>query len=286
MRTPFATVSYPRYELVSKIQLRIPLSTVGGVSCRSRSGHPSAGWSAPGPRSIASARHLFATRGFEGASLDEIAEAAGYTRGAIYRHFANKEDLFFAVSDVVNTEVLDTFAEELDARGNLRGRRQRPLRGDVDEGAGRKRRAVGAQPRVEPVPVPQPERAVLGQGSLDVRRPAPCRLAGIGVVDRGGFLEAEYRRACRVLLVTDDSAEEEVFLVPRSAGRSHHTCRPRPPRSGSDRRRPAEAIGRRGCVVHSALGSVHFSTGTSRLTGTREAVSWIRVRIQESTRPT
>jgi AcrR family transcriptional regulator len=63
---------------------------------------------------IASARHLFATRGFEGASLDEIAEAAGYTRGAIYRHFANKEDLFFAVNDSVNTEVLDAFAEELD----------------------------------------------------------------------------------------------------------------------------------------------------------------------------
>src|SRR6202522_1299944 len=63
---------------------------------------------------IASARHVFATRGFEGASLDEIADAAGYTRGAIYRHFANKEDLFFAVSDATNTEVLDVFAEELD----------------------------------------------------------------------------------------------------------------------------------------------------------------------------
>jgi AcrR family transcriptional regulator len=62
---------------------------------------------------IASARHLFATRGFEGASLDEIADAAGYTRGAIYRHFANKEELFFAVSVALNTEVLDTFAEEL-----------------------------------------------------------------------------------------------------------------------------------------------------------------------------
>ena len=63
---------------------------------------------------IASARHIFAMRGFEGASLDEIADAAGYTRGAIYRHFANKEDLFFAVSAAINTEVLDTFAEELD----------------------------------------------------------------------------------------------------------------------------------------------------------------------------
>ena len=71
------------------------------------------------PRSIASARHIFATRGFEGASLDEIADAAGYTRGAIYRHFANKEDLFFAVSDAVNTEVLDAFAEELDLEAGV-----------------------------------------------------------------------------------------------------------------------------------------------------------------------
>ena len=63
---------------------------------------------------VAAARHLFATRGFEGASLEEIADAAGYTRGAIYKHFANKEDLFFAVSDSINSEVLDAFAEQLE----------------------------------------------------------------------------------------------------------------------------------------------------------------------------
>jgi AcrR family transcriptional regulator len=68
---------------------------------------------------VASARHLFATRGFEGASLDEIADAAGYTRGAIYRHFANKEDLFFAVSDALNTETLNTFAEQLEVDGDV-----------------------------------------------------------------------------------------------------------------------------------------------------------------------
>jgi AcrR family transcriptional regulator len=71
---------------------------------------------------VASARHVFATRGFEGASLEEIADAAGYTRGAIYKHFANKEDLFFAVCDAVNTEVLDTFAEQLDIDGDVSNR--------------------------------------------------------------------------------------------------------------------------------------------------------------------
>ncbi len=63
---------------------------------------------------IDSACTVFATRGFEGASLDEIAEEAGFTRGAIYKHFANKEDLFFAVVDTFNADVLDSFAEQLD----------------------------------------------------------------------------------------------------------------------------------------------------------------------------
>jgi AcrR family transcriptional regulator len=48
---------------------------------------------------IASARDVFAHRGFHAASLEEIAEAAGFTRGAVYSNFENKEDLFFAVLD-------------------------------------------------------------------------------------------------------------------------------------------------------------------------------------------
>jgi AcrR family transcriptional regulator len=35
--------------------------------------------------------------GFHATSLDQIAAAAGYTKGAVYSNFASKEDLFFAV---------------------------------------------------------------------------------------------------------------------------------------------------------------------------------------------
>ncbi len=42
---------------------------------------------------------VFAGRGFHGASLDDVAEAAGYTKGAIYDHFGSKDDFFFAVVD-------------------------------------------------------------------------------------------------------------------------------------------------------------------------------------------
>lgn len=58
---------------------------------------------------IAAATEVFAQRGFEGASLEEIADTAGFTRGAIYKHFDDKEDLFFAVTDGVNALVIETF---------------------------------------------------------------------------------------------------------------------------------------------------------------------------------
>ncbi len=48
---------------------------------------------------VESARDVFAKRGFHAASLEEIAEAAGFTRGAVYSNFENKEELFFAVLD-------------------------------------------------------------------------------------------------------------------------------------------------------------------------------------------
>jgi AcrR family transcriptional regulator len=46
---------------------------------------------------IDSAARIFARDGFEAARLEDIAAAAGYTRGALYANFKDKEDLFFAL---------------------------------------------------------------------------------------------------------------------------------------------------------------------------------------------
>ena len=46
---------------------------------------------------LAAADRLFVERGFHATSVDQIAQAAGYTKGAVYSNFAAKEDLFFAV---------------------------------------------------------------------------------------------------------------------------------------------------------------------------------------------
>lgn len=46
-----------------------------------------------------SAAVVAARRGIEGASLDEVAQTAGFTKGAVYANFSSKEELFLAMLD-------------------------------------------------------------------------------------------------------------------------------------------------------------------------------------------
>ena len=46
-----------------------------------------------------SAAAVASRRGIERASLDEVAERAGFTKGAVYANFANKDQLFLAMLD-------------------------------------------------------------------------------------------------------------------------------------------------------------------------------------------
>jgi AcrR family transcriptional regulator len=46
-----------------------------------------------------SAARVFARRGLQQASIDEVAEEAGFTKGAFYANFKNKEELFLAMLD-------------------------------------------------------------------------------------------------------------------------------------------------------------------------------------------
>lgn len=46
---------------------------------------------------LTTAANVFAERGYQGASVEEIAGRAGYSHGAVYSNFAGKDDLFLAV---------------------------------------------------------------------------------------------------------------------------------------------------------------------------------------------
>jgi AcrR family transcriptional regulator len=48
---------------------------------------------------LAAASRAFARNGFHGTSLDAVAEEAGFSRGAVYYNFADKEELFLELLD-------------------------------------------------------------------------------------------------------------------------------------------------------------------------------------------
>lgn len=68
---------------------------------------------------IDAAEDVFAEKGFTAATLDDIARAAGYTKGAIYKHFTTKEELFLAVSDRYWRRYFDNFAEVMSSASRV-----------------------------------------------------------------------------------------------------------------------------------------------------------------------
>jgi len=61
---------------------------------------------------LAAARTVFERHGFHRSSLDQIADEAGYTKGAVYSHFpGGKDELFLAVLDRHIDERVPTYAE-------------------------------------------------------------------------------------------------------------------------------------------------------------------------------
>ncbi len=57
---------------------------------------------------LAAARDAFGDRGYGPTSVEEIVRRAGMTKGALYHHFRDKDDLFTAVVEEVKREVTGT----------------------------------------------------------------------------------------------------------------------------------------------------------------------------------
>src|SRR5262249_52935422 len=52
-------------------------------------------------RLVETAKELFLADGYNATSLGQVADAAGYTKGAVYSNFATKQELGLAVLEVV-----------------------------------------------------------------------------------------------------------------------------------------------------------------------------------------
>jgi|HubBroStandDraft_6_1064221.scaffolds.fasta_scaffold64998_3 AcrR family transcriptional regulator len=69
---------------------------------------------------LRSAETIFVRDGYEGAELGEIASLAGRTKGAIYAHFKNKEDLFIALFAERMTLYADRMREMLAGSSSIK----------------------------------------------------------------------------------------------------------------------------------------------------------------------
>jgi AcrR family transcriptional regulator len=78
---------------------------------------------------LEAAAEVFREHGFHGATLDEVARRAGFTKGAVYSNFKSKDDLFLAVMDdrierqfAVAAAVLESGShEEAEQRSRVEG---------------------------------------------------------------------------------------------------------------------------------------------------------------------
>lgn len=64
-------------------------------------------------RLIEAARNVFVERGIEGASVDDLVGAAGFTRGAFYSNFNSMSDVFHEVFTVMVSETLTALQQAI-----------------------------------------------------------------------------------------------------------------------------------------------------------------------------
>jgi AcrR family transcriptional regulator len=67
---------------------------------------------------LATARHLFAHRGYDGTTTKELAENAGIAEGTLFRHFTNKKAILVEVATQGWVELLTDLLMELSEMAN------------------------------------------------------------------------------------------------------------------------------------------------------------------------
>lgn len=63
---------------------------------------------------LAAALECFSEKGYHAATMDDLVRASGLSKGSLYWHFRNKDDVFLALFDAFNAEILGALQDVLD----------------------------------------------------------------------------------------------------------------------------------------------------------------------------
>jgi len=153
------------------------------------------------------AEEVFAEKGFTTATLDDIAQAAGYTKGAIYKHFAGKEELFLAVSDRYWRRYFDNFAEVMTNASQVGERELDDIAErwrQLSQDRGAEHAALGHEFALYLLRNPEARERVAGKRAEVVEQLAKFIVDGVERL--GGTLLIPARTLAQVLVATSDSA--------------------------------------------------------------------------------
>ena len=73
-------------------------------------------------RLLETARELFLRDGYHPTSIEKVADAAGYSKGAVYSNFRNKDELCMAVLDAIRRQEADALMAAMVQQHTLEGR--------------------------------------------------------------------------------------------------------------------------------------------------------------------
>src|SRR5437763_827700 len=175
---------------------------------------------------VAAARPLFAERGYAGVGTEEIVRAAGVTRGALYHHFGGKDDLFAAVYEQVEAELVPEIGLIGLVAGGPDGRRL-----GVDDEHGSRRRV--AQDAVRDAPQQGACQAEAARAHHD-----QVVAAAVGLAEdrlRGRSMRQDGGDGEVVGHATDRGAQDLVEVVLEGRRRSRGRGRRRPGQGGPGR---------------------------------------------------
>ncbi|MCA2246683.1 TetR/AcrR family transcriptional regulator [Mycobacterium intracellulare] len=155
---------------------------------------------------VDAAEEVFGEKGFVAATLDDIAHAAGYTKGAIYKHFSTKEDLFLAVSDRYWRRYFVNFTEVMAPATQVGARELDEIAkrwSQLSRDRGAEHAALGHEFMLYLLRNPEARERVAAKRSEAVEALAKFIVAGI---DRlGGTLLIPASTCAQVLVATSDS---------------------------------------------------------------------------------
>ena len=171
--------------------------------------------SATRARLLDGALEVFAERGFNGASVEDICERAGFTRGAFYSNFGSKDELVLALFQATTDRLLEQIGALLPDLANQPGTLLDAVLGLLDEAAGDQRQwhLISTEFTLHALRNPEAARALNRQRAMF--RSSLTKLVEEISETSGMRLSVPAEQFVRLVIAVHEGARSQSLLEPR-----------------------------------------------------------------------